>query len=136
MDIESQLVFSGYTVDEIKFIRNENCTIDAENITLKFGKEIKVDDTSIALVSLSALIFENAIQENYPFELTVKLTGEFNISNLDKNLSEIMLNQNCIAILFPYLRAIISTYTALANVPPILLPAVNITNMFENTENK
>ena len=31
-----------------------------------------------------------------------------------------------IAILFPYLRAIVSTYTANANVVPVILPAMNI----------
>lgn len=34
--------------------------------------------------------------------------------------------KNAIAILFPYLRAIVSTYTVNANVAPILLPAMNI----------
>ena len=49
-----------------------------------------------------------------------------------------MLNQNCLAILFPYLRALISSYTALANVSPILIPAINIanTNMLDENEKK
>ncbi|MCX6141954.1 MAG: protein-export chaperone SecB [Ignavibacteriales bacterium] len=32
---------------------------------------------------------------------------------------------NAPAILFPFARAIITTYTAQANIPPIVLPAVN-----------
>ena len=37
---------------------------------------------------------------------------------------------NAIAIMFPYLRAIISTYTVNANVAPVLLPAMNINEYF------
>ena len=33
---------------------------------------------------------------------------------------------NAIAILFPYMRAIISTYTANANVAPVIIPPMNI----------
>ena len=33
---------------------------------------------------------------------------------------------NAIAILFPYIRAIISTYTANANVAPVIIPPMNI----------
>lgn len=33
---------------------------------------------------------------------------------------------NAIAILFPYIRAIVSTYTAHANIVPVILPPMNI----------
>ena len=36
------------------------------------------------------------------------------------------------AILFPYIRALVSTFTANANVPPLILPPINVVNLIEN----
>lgn len=38
---------------------------------------------------------------------------------------------NCIAIIFPYMRAYISTVTLQANVSPIVLPTMNLTDLAE-----
>jgi len=34
--------------------------------------------------------------------------------------------RNCIAIIFPYIRAFISTVTLQANIPPLVLPTLNL----------
>ena len=34
--------------------------------------------------------------------------------------------------MYPYLRAIVSTYTASANVSPVILPAINVNAMLKN----
>ncbi len=36
---------------------------------------------------------------------------------------------NSIAILFPYVRAFVSTVTLQANIPPIVLPTMNISSL-------
>ena len=36
---------------------------------------------------------------------------------------------NCIAILFPYIRAFVSTLTLQANIPPIVLPTLNLSQL-------
>ena len=36
---------------------------------------------------------------------------------------------NCIAIIFPYLRAFVSTVTLQSNMPPIVLPTMNLTEL-------
>lgn len=36
---------------------------------------------------------------------------------------------NCIAILFPYIRAFVSTLTLQANIMPIVLPTMNLTSL-------
>ena len=47
---------------------------------------------------------------------------------------------NAIAILFPYIRAFVSTLTLQANIPPILLPTLNLSSLQdtlrENTSTK
>jgi len=41
---------------------------------------------------------------------------------------------NSVAILFPYVRALISTITANANIPPVILPPINVAGMMANIE--
>lgn len=129
MKDESQLVFLGYVVKQITFINKREPEEDFEKLELLFKKDIVNDNSSIAHVSLSANIFDgNPEDPQFKFETTI--IGKFDIGQLDPNLISIMLNNNCLAIMFPFLRALISTYTTLANVNPILIPAVNIASMF------
>lgn len=39
---------------------------------------------------------------------------------------------NAVAILFPYVRALISSYTANANVTPLVLPPINVNQLLRN----
>ncbi len=131
MKSESNLKFNGYVVDEIVFIRNNNSNEFNGEIDISFSKNIEKSENK-AKVSLSANVFKNPLENNYPFEFKVVITGLFDFQDVENELVDNVLNNNCLAILFPYLRAIISTYTALANVNSLILPAVNISSMFDN----
>ena len=41
---------------------------------------------------------------------------------------------NSIAILFPYVRAMVSTLTLQANIPPIVLPTMNLTSLSQQLQ--
>ncbi len=43
---------------------------------------------------------------------------------------------NCLAILFPYLRAFVSTISLQANVRPVLLPTINLSGLTDGLRNK
>jgi len=64
--------------------------------------------------------------DNLLFE--VVLRGSFQGSpDMDDKTFEDLYNLNAPAILFPYLRAIVSNYTLLANISPIVLPLIDLT---------
>lgn len=128
MKNKSDLIFKNYIVNKVVFDYNESCVDKTVDINAEFSYRIKHDEKNknISFVSLCADVFKNAAEEKYPFELSIELTGEFEAENIDS------FHGNCLAILFPYLRAIISTYTAAANVSPLILPAINILKMLEN----
>ena len=46
---------------------------------------------------------------------------------MNDDLFSTMANQNAPAILYPFARAIMASYTAKASIAPILLPTVNFT---------
>lgn len=58
--------------------------------------------------------------------MKVTIKGYFSIDAEEAHIDVRMFEQNAIAILFPYLGAIVSIYTANANVAPVILPAMNI----------
>lgn len=134
-NIKSILIFEKYVVDKITFIRNEKCDLTQKpRIQFSISKNIKRIENKME-VTLETKIFENAEDNNYPFEMQVQVTGFFIV----ENDSKINFEPNAIAILYPYIRAIVSTYTANANVNSLILPAINVNALLEqekNNENK
>lgn len=125
---KSVLRFEKYIVKEISYFANEMC-LENEEIELDFDFDTNMNFDSIQKkleIELSADIFKDSVKSNYPFEMRVSIKGYFSIDTENSNVDIRMFEQNAIAILFPYLRAIVSTYTANANVAPVLLPAMNI----------
>lgn len=127
----SVLKFNRYIVNEIRYKTNkefkdsnEGTSVDI-NIIPKI--DIKGNDMNITLITN---IFNNALENNYPFEMQIDITGNFSTEgdSLDKFV------KNAIAILYPYVRAIVSTYTASANISPLILPAINVNKLIEDQE--
>lgn len=123
---ESSLKFNNYIINNINFRRNIKFQQKEEmpiNVSIK--SNIKENDTRME-VNLEVRIFEQAEEKNYPFEMLIDITGFFAITN---NNEKIDYKPNAVAILYPYVRAIVSTYTANANVPPLILPPINVNKL-------
>ena len=67
-----------------------------------------------------------------PFFLDVVVTGEFSVNHEGVNRAEIdekalsdVLKSNTVAILFPYVRSIVSSLTLMANEEAVILPPIN-----------
>lgn len=123
----SVLRFEKYIVKSISFEANEKFLNEEKGVDLDFDFDTKSNADGNALeIELSVNIFDDAVKNGYPFEMKVILKGFFSIDNGGDNIDISIFETNAIAILFPYLRAIVSSYTANANVAPVLLPAMNI----------
>lgn len=133
--INSVLRFENYIINKIQYTKNENYQNNEEtkkeiDVDLSIKPNIKVDEEKM-IVNLSTYIFKNSIENNYPFELEIEITGFFTTTGdaVDR------FKANAIAIMYPYVRAIVSTYTALANIPPLILPAINVNALLEQQNN-
>lgn len=132
-NIYSPFSFDKYIVKQMVFKRNEKCT----RTTLKLDFSISSiaprfqehKGKYIGETGLAVDIFPNAIEQDYPFQCSVTVMGQFSAeieSNMEESVFHKRLSQNGLAILFPYVRAIISDITRMANVPPVILPSINI----------
>jgi len=129
----SKLIFNKYIVNKVIFNNNENYDSN-ENVKINFriNKKTKKDNNSMK-IELTTIIFKDAVNNNYPFEMEITVTGYFSIENKEEKID---FEPNAIAILYPYVRAIVSTYTASANINPLILPAINVNKLIEDQEKK
>ena len=96
-------------------------------------------DKSLILISMTEIqenlrvnIFysEDDNMEDAPYKLSVEIAGRFICENDWQEKWE----ANILAIMFPYLRSFVSMITSNSGRDPIILPTVNIVNMFEKTK--
>lgn len=135
-NIKSTLRFIDYYVNKIEFYNNSEFEDAPAKIDFKITRKVEYleDEDNTFLVTLNTRIFENARENNYPFSMNISLTGIFEIDNDDVKNRRTFAEINSVAILFPYLRAIVSTYSASANIQPLILPPVNVVKMIQEEQ--
>lgn len=132
----SVLHFEKYIVKDITYKTNEAYTEHNEvSLDFDFDAHIQLsEDNQEMEVELGVSIFKDSIEKNYPFEMAVNVKGFFYLEIGNERIDT--FEANAIAILFPYVRAIVSTFTANANVAPVILPPMNLYNYLKNKHNK
>ncbi|APC07791.1 protein-export chaperone SecB [Neomoorella thermoacetica] len=134
--IESHLIFRGYKVLYLSYKLNQNFKSQKNKsipLDFKVRTESTVDETNNEItVDLFCNIFEEGPEKDNPFHLKVNLRGWFKTnSTVEKNELYRYAEINAPAILFPFLRTVVSSVTMAANVPPVILPLVNINRLNE-----
>lgn len=121
--INSSLKFVNYIVNNVHFNYNQRQNSEKNwKLTFNFKNVTKINEEKNKMeISLSTDIFKDI--EDAPFNMSVEIIGFFELEGIG-DISH--YEANAIAIMYPYLRAIISTYTSSANVMPIILPVINI----------
>jgi len=105
-----------------------------EAIEIKFDMDadyhIDIEEGNMQIV-LKAYIFNDEERTKYPFSMEIEVVGFFSMSNTSDEQIE-RFKPNAVAILFPYVRAIVSSYTANANVAPLILPPINVNQLLKS----
>ncbi len=112
--------FEKVSIDFLKRTSNElNITFDPS------GKFMSENSTFELIIVFNA--FNEDVENSF---VTIKCSSIFQFEN-EINFDEIpsYFYRNSIAIVFPYIRAFISTVTLQANIPPIILPTMNLTSL-------
>lgn len=130
-EYKSLLIFNGYKVNEVIFNNNDKFKNEKSGIPFDIKIKSNMEKNGQKMnINLITKVYENAIEKNYPFSMTVNITGNFEC----KEEKPEMFYKNAIAIMYPYIRAIVSTYTALANINPLILPPINVNKLIEEQE--
>ena len=132
---EAAIVLLKYSVDKINFEINEQFDYyDKKEIKLNQNLEraiTKIDENTLK-VSLHFSIYSTQDNPN-PFIMQTEISGVFKLENWERENKQ-MATVNTVAILFPFLRALIATITANTSVPPYIIPVINVAAWLDNKE--
>lgn len=125
--VKSCLKFHGYNMKKVHYeiveAKNDNHEFIIAPI---FNKDILKIDEELYQINLGISI--SSSEDNpLPFNIEIEMVGEFEICLQDENeiLKDTLLNENAVAIMFPFLRSAVASLTTLANIPPLILPVTN-----------
>lgn len=130
---ESKLTFRRYIVNNISFESNENFSGEDMDVNVNFDidTDIKYEGNNMSVTLIVDICKEK--EGNYPFSMHVALTGLFEVIDNDEKIN---FEPHAIAILYPYIRSLITTYTSNANVIPLILPTINVNKLLEDKNKK
>lgn len=128
----AQLQFRDYHVMDISYKFNPYNSEDEENLSPDFSYSIQKDEDNPkeAVVYLTFNIGDKFLQDSSIY-VSVTIAGEFVVfEEEDEEQIDMLYKVNAVAILYPYLRSIVSEITSKGTSSPIILPTMNIAAMF------
>lgn len=137
MEEEIKFTMENYWLSDIAFSRNIKFDWEGKqsiDLSPRIERKVsKVDDDN-AVVSLSLSI---ELSEKVPFGLNIVVNGAFRLEKWEESEEKkLVMLENAPTVLFPYLRQAASEITMMANIPPYVLPIVNVPNLFKNDNKK
>lgn len=125
------LEFKGYFVKRMAYDRNEHFDPATKQIEImpKINTSSRITDDNHIHVTLTVLV-GSTDNKNIPFKVDCSIEGHF-IYNADEDDNDFGLDAfirtNCVAILYPYIRALISSLTNSSNeFSAFNLPTINV----------
>ena len=116
----------------IEFVKNEDFIDENFKVSLEFSNSIEIkndENNKIAEVIFDFSIFDKNAIEKYPFFINVKIKGVFAWdADMDNQTLENLLKINAPAILFSFIRSVVSSITAFSGYPALILPLINFNN--------
>ena len=125
------IVFEGYRVIHIEYSCNPAYEFPAGEVNYKFNfnKALEKIDEHHVQENLRINVFHGADEyENSPYKLSASMAGIFSCEDEFKEPWE----SNMVAIMYPYLRSLVSTISSNSGRPSITLPTVNVAAMFRD----
>jgi preprotein translocase subunit SecB len=115
--------FKGYKIVESHISTNPEKEA-SQNLNVEFEQTIGVNEEGH---NMRLEMITNINDENKVLIIKVKAQGFFEFdSDLKLEEKEIFFRTNAPAILFPYVRAYITTLSSLSGVNPVILPTLNM----------
>lgn len=135
--VAGTISFDGYRVNELSFKRKQPIVVsekgEKHSFSPVFSREIEGNEMGKCRVTLTATVGDDE-EDTIPFSAFVSLTGQFTVE--EKERAREIMEVNGTAILFPYLRAVMSQLTTGANLPPIILPTINLVEMLNKGDSE
>ena len=135
--------FEEYVIDKSVYQNNPEFENNREDgkllVPIRFSAEIGIDkEEEKSYVIINVNLGQSTDPEEIPFICEVSIRGLYSYSSSDfENEEELkqVLGSNAVAILYPYVRAYISTLTNLSNqFPAYTLPVMNFAETIKEND--
>ncbi len=129
MENTSSFQFENFLINKSLFELGDST--DISDLSIGFRPSGKLDIEN-QMFNLELAVFISDSSE--VFKVEIEAVGFFTFDNIDKDSLTSFLYHNAPAILFPYIRAYISSLTTLSGIKPIVLPTLNLSNLKDDLE--
>lgn len=128
----SKFRFQNFIISSSLIKIEDNFSSDVQ-LEIDLNQDGSVFTNNIYVCSLDVRVFN----ETNSLNINVKLKGIFEFDNeIDEESKNNFFNVNAPAILFPYLRAYITSLTALSGITPVILPTINLAARAKKIDSK
>lgn len=131
--MEPVMEFEGYSINKLFYGTIESDIEIDESEDDKFERKVSIgisEDRKKGIVILNVILLNSDNQKS----IDVEVAGEFSINkSLEIKEVEELLTVNGVALIYPYVRSIISMITSLDSSSAIIIPTLN-TKIFSNKE--
>lgn len=127
-EIKADMEMKGLYFNHIKFKRTRDITNGEVqiDITPRYEKE----------ENINRIVINTKITKQKEMSLVVEVIGEFVFnSNIDDmELQNKMMRSNAVAMMLPFIRAMVTQITAQPNLMPIIIPTINASRIIEKEQ--
>lgn len=110
-------------------IRNNGLPPGEFIVSPRFTRNIGVVSENVSCVNLIVEIV-NTPEIPFPFDIKADLMGVFELSKIPEHERDYFLKITAVQVLLPYVRGIVSSVTANTFMPPVILPIVDVHELF------
>lgn len=130
-----ELKFLGYEVKKISIDKSDEITNINKSMGFLFKIVPETKENFKKVNIIEGVLIEPS--ENFKYKLEVIIHGNFTISNCSNDKEKLsFLLSNASAILYPYLRSLVSMLTSQIECNEVILPITNFYNLFEEIDYK
>ncbi|EIJ82284.1 hypothetical protein PB1_05120 [Bacillus methanolicus PB1] len=137
--MEGVLQFKDYHVLETHYMFNPFLDEEEERLSPRFEYSLdfpEEENKKLAFIKLGITIGDENLIKN-SFFVSATILGVFSIKSkeeLDEEEIHSFYKINAVAILFPYLRSLVSDLTGKGSEPPIIIPTINVVELIKKYE--
>lgn len=134
------LEFRNYVVDDMRYTKNKNFRSKRDDIDLKPKVNVRLEADDSEIKVFFDIIIGSLDDQDMPFEAGCTIVGNF-VYHPEANTTGVnvkdLLENNAVAILYPYARTLISQLTQNSNeYPGYVLPTINVAELLKKQNNK
>lgn len=121
---ESAFQFIGYRISEIKCKISDD--FNPKDLEILQSVDIQQNYDNERGRFVEVIMDVSVKDEDDSFVFFIRMKGGFlGTEEMPQDVFEKFSTVNAPAIMYPFIRSIITNYTAQANIPPIILPTIN-----------